>query len=364
MNTMEETTVQTIGADPYSDRNADMDDDTRCEQCHIHPKDKTDSEYSILCTQCREEYIRLHVPAIVILFFVILGVIFAGAMIHMPKTVERYKIYLAAEKHIDANEYLFAYEDFSALLNVYDDSVPLILDTADAAMNAQLFNDAADIIDENLVGKTLNERQYEHATLTTEKLGRFFNSVYAINQIFDEADPDTASVDKLFSQVIELLENPENDKALLYLYLGNLSSTMEESIDYFRMACEVDEQFTYPLSTYGNALRRAQRFDDAQAACQDAVSKNACDSSSISGLGILELLNGDKAEGLSLIQQAYAIDPDCVYVPEALVIALCENGQRDAALDMVNKKAEQYLFDPELQDYLDGTIDLQQYYID
>ncbi|MEM1483533.1 hypothetical protein V6615_01520 [Oscillospiraceae bacterium PP1C4] len=364
MNNLDETILDSI--DTENDGYSHNMEESLCCNCEVNVRDKTENKDSILCADCRENFIRLHIPVWVIVFSVLVFAIFAGSIVHLPKTLESYKIYLEGNRQMQAKEYLFSYDSYSSLLNEYGDSIPIIINAADAAMHAQLFEDAAIILDTYLVGKSLDDEEYEHATEISDALERYYHSMDALTLILENAGLDGQSTNTAppLEQIKELLSDEMNDKTIIYHYMGIFASTLEESLEYLRLAAEEDERYTYPLAIYGNVLRQAQRFDEARTIYQTAVEQNACDTSAITGLGILELLVGDKKQGLSMIQRAYEINPYDLYAPEAVIIALCENGLRDDALAiMEKKKSESYSFDPELESYLDGEIDLRQFYI-
>ncbi len=340
------------------------EDDGLCRQCGQKPRDTSASENSVLCSQCRQGYVRLRIPKGVLFFLAAIGAVFLLAMIHMPKTVEQYKRYLEAERHMGKQEYLFAYQGYAELLEDYGGSVPIILNAIDAAMGAQLFDEAATLLDSRLVGRGLDDKQYARATEVTDDLDTFYLSVSEVSPLLENVGSDEESLAALYESLRELLDSSVADKTLIYYYLGNLAPTLEESAEYFRLASLENELFTYPIAVYGNVLRRAGLYDEAEQVYRHALERNACDASSIAGLGILELLRGDAAQGVELTRKAFETDPFTAYIPEAYTIALCENGKREEALGVVDSmEAAGYLFDAELTEYFDGTVSLERYYL-
>jgi hypothetical protein len=90
---------------------------------------------------------------------------------------------------------------------------------------------------------------------------------------------------------------------------------------------------------------------------------NASDAAALRGISIIRLLEGDSAPALDIMRRAYALDPDIQYMPEALIIALCENDMRDEAMAHLEAyEGGGYIFEQDLRDYLAGTISLVEYY--
>jgi len=347
-----------------------------CILCHKREKDFSASSASVLCYECRLRQIKLNIPPKIKLFLAAVCTIFLLSLILLVPVLSSYQNYLDAEKHMKAKEFSFAYDKYSVILGKYNFGVPLILKTADAAVSAQYFGELAELLDTYLVGKKLNDSEYAKAMKYSDFLSAYAETYEAIDNIFTEAndaavtqedaeDAAHIALPLIYQKLEALLLEESLDKTLIYFYLGNLSQDSKTAIEYLKLSVEQNAICTYVYSFYGSALRRGGEFDQARQVYQTALALNACDALSWRGLGILQLLEGQNSLGLEFIQHAYIIEPNGLYVPEALVIALCENGLRDDAMAFLGQLiADGFQVEEDFQEYIDGNISLKQYYLD
>jgi len=200
---------------------------------------------------------------------------------------------------------------------------------------------------------------------TYQAIDDMFAEAYDIFNVEEAAEDASTEVLPFVHQELEALLLEENfDKTLIYYYLGSISQDAETAIKYFKLSTEQNAVCTYVYSFYGNTLRREGEFDRARQVYRAALALNACDALSWRGLGVLQLLEGQKSLGLESIQYAYKIEPNGLYVPEALVIALYENGLRDDAMALLDRLiADGFQPEEDFQGYLDGNVSLEQYYL-
>lgn len=342
--------------------------DPLCNRCREREKDREENSRSILCAQCRQECIKLRIPIGIKVFLALLCAVFALSVVSFPAALRSYKGYRAAEAHMAAGEYALAYREYAPLLERYRESVPMILKAAEAAMGAQYFVELDYTLDTYLVGKSLDERQYSRAMHYSGILEAYGSTYEAIDGIFTElstASPTNAEelIPLLQSRLEELLARPELDKTLIYYNMGLYNTDEEQALHYLALACE-DERFTYPHSFYGNALRRADRTEEAEQVYREALDRNASDAFSLRGISILRLLEGQREEALELMRIAYAIEPYGLYMPDALLVALWENDMQEEARELLSALTEEGFVVPlDLQQYLDGEISLREFYM-
>jgi hypothetical protein len=277
----------------------------------------------------------------------------------LPAFFDTYRVYQNAEQLLREREFHPAMWEFLTVLEEYD-SVPVVMSALEAAMGAQDFNAAWYIFDVYLVGKEVSDEQYARAMYFDDFLERYYNTVNLIEEI-EELD----DVRELHAYLYELLKRDDIDPTYLYYVLYLTTEEQDKRMEYLQLACTLDERVTYPLAFYGNELRRVGDFEAAMAVYNNALMRNAHDTYALRGVGILMQLQGDIAGGLSVIQETYDKNPYELYINEALIIALCENNQRDAAMAVMQAAIEEgydFDYDHELQDYLDGTITMHQFY--
>ena len=362
----------------YEEDTADYEGDTGsderqhlCAICGERGIDSGESSMSVLCRECRQQKIKLSIPISIRLFLIVVCAVFLFSMVMFVTVISDYRDYVHAGRHMQAREYMFAFEKYRAILARYDFSVPLMLKTAEAAMGAQYTGYLAEVIDDYLVDKTLSEAEYRKGMEYVKFLNKYFDTYDEVDDIFNGVyeifDPgeDLATVSLYIRVRLEellLTENP--DRTYIYFLLGNMAPDLETALKYYKLSVEQDPRWTYTYTFYGTALRRIGEFEQAKQVYLKALELNACDALSWRGLGVLQQLEGDKKQGLESIRYAHEIEPYGLYVPEALIIALIENGLRDEAMAYLDTIVyDGFQIEDDLRDYLDGVISIEQYYL-
>jgi len=342
-----------------------------CVSCGARPVDLSDSSYSKLCYGCRQQQITLKIPAKIKVFLAFACAVFLFSLITFIPVLSNYSDYLAAERHMRAREYTFAFEKYTPLLERYGYSVPLTMKASQAAMSAQYFGDLAEIFDNYIVGKNLDDNQYAVAMMYSDFLDVYIDTWLEIDSIYAEAydvfgeDGDPLDFMAFISVKLEaMLERRDVDRTYILYTLANMTPDIETRVAILRLSIEQDLRCTYTYSYYGNALRRIGDFDLARDILRYATEINATDALSWRGLGVLCLLEGQNSEGLELARHAFAIDPYGLFIADSLIVALCENGLRDEAMATLDLFiADGFHVDDDLQQYLSGEIDLVLYYM-
>ena len=342
-----------------------------CVECNRRERDLSENASSMLCGVCRRDKIKLRIPPKIRVFLIVVSAIFLFSMIEFIPALSDFRDYLEAGRHMEAREYTFAYRKYAAVLEKYRFSVPLILKTADAAASAQYIGGLAVVIDNYLMDKNLTDSEYARAKAHINLLDLYYGTYSEVDKIFAEAN-ETFTIDDdpvlslwfVQERLTELLSKDGIDRTYIYFLLGNMSQDYEYAVTCFKYATESDPRFTYPYAYYGNALRRTWRMDQAREVYQKAIELNACDELAWRGLGVLDLLEGQKSRGLESIRYAYQIDRYTLYVADSLIIALVENGLRDEAMALLEEiVSEGFQVEEQLQAYLDGNLSLTEYYM-
>lgn len=339
-----------------------------CSKCKTFKIDKFSSKYSNLCTNCREEQLKVKIPFKHLITLLILVVISSFAIFLSIGSVNRYVHLLRAEKQTKNKEYLFAYQNYSAIVEDYSFNEKIVIKTVRSALDAQYFYDAAYYYDEYIAGVLFNDSDFKETEYLFKKINTYVKTYGAIEELFknneNESDPEIY-LENINNQLARMEDNLSLNKTLIYYYLSNFSQTIEDAKRYMKLSTKVDKQFTFTISYYGNLLRRYGEFDEARKTYEYGLSLNANDANSLAGLGKLELLIGDKVKGLELIEKAYNIEPYYTYMPESYIIALVENGKLEKAEEVKNNaKENDYEFDYELEMYLNSEITLWDYYVE
>lgn len=341
-----------------------------CIMCNEREKDYSENSYSQMCSECRKHRKKMNIPLRIIFFLVVICAIFILSIIKLPPVLSDYRNFLKAEENMNDKEFSLAYKKYITLLEKYNSSLMLAYRTADAAMNAQYFYELNETYNKYLAGKDVSDEQYAKAVEYVDLLDIYIKTLDELQKIkggIDEKiiteNPEEAS--RIFTTKLkELLENKEMDKTLIYYYLGNISEDFEEALEYMKKATEYDSRFTYPLAYYGNALRSGGKYGEARETYQKALNLNATDALAIRGLSILYLLEGEKKLALEKVRYAYELEPEGLYIADALVITLYENSLKEEADALLKSMTDKGFVIPEdLAKYLDGTTNVKEYYV-
>lgn len=178
-----------------------------------------------------------------------------------------------------------------------------------------------------------------------------------------ETYTDQAELNDFLKNQLRALDDKEYDKAIKLFYLAMLEEDPKNSISLLEEACELEPEYTFMIAYIGNIQRGYGMKEEAFKTYEKALELNKTDYMAIRGIGILELLSGNKEKGLELARQAFEIEPFGVYVPETLVIALWENGKLEEAQELIeHHKQNEYVFEQELDSYLKGNLTMEEYF--
>lgn len=340
-----------------------------CAKCGQLPKDNAENPNVSLCAECRKPYLRFNVPLKIKLFLALIVVVFCVALTKFPAVLPTYKTFLKADAHMENREYTYALEQYMLVLEEYPDSLPVIFKASEAAMGAQYFGELEGIIDRYLIGRTVDDDDYNTAMRYINTLDIYWESYIEIDNIFREIDTlqtenPEEKTEYLRNGLLDIVENSSCDKTLIYYYLGYIADDMETTLEYFKLSTQQNSKFYYTYSDYGNALRRVGKIEEAKAVYYTALELNACDASSLRGLSIAQLLEGDKQAALENMRKSYAIEPDGSYIREAFIICLYENELTEEADALLDEYIKIYGgMEDDLTQYLNGELTLQSYYV-
>lgn len=337
--------------------------DGMCGMCGRRRIEAHENQASFLCAYCQEEYSRLSVPLWVKGFFVALLAITVFALAQLPSVIGTYQVYREAQRQQQNNEFYPAMLGYLSVLEQYDGKMDIVLDAIDAAIDAQNIDAAVYIWNEYLAGKELNDAQDARASRIEPLFTRYYDTQGLYEDILEEQDGD---MDGVHAALLGLLDRTDVDldRTFLYFMLAGTTDDAQTRLEYLRLSAVQDQRSTYPLAYYGNELRRGGRFGEAKDVYRSALDKNAWDFYAMRGLGIVTQMTGDIPGGLQIIREACEMEPRGFYINEAMIIALCENDMRGEAMDMMELKlAEGYEFEPDLYEYLDGTVTMAEYYM-
>jgi predicted Zn-dependent protease len=338
-----------------------------CQKCKRALIDTSESKYSVLCTECREQQIRYPIPKLFIAIIIGLLVLVGSSFSQFPEIFKLYKAYATAQQNVNkgyVSDTLFSLED---VMKQYPDNTSIAVLAVDISMESGRYDYAGYTIDNYLVHKKLDKSTYSKITNYTKRIDQFYNTSDSYHKIINGLDKNmnnNQTGEYIKKQLKALLNSPDQDKALINYYLSNIASNTAEAKQYIKKSIEEDDKFLEAHIELANILRRENDFDSAREIYNKLLNKEKDCVGAIRGLAIIEMLSGNKEEAVLLAKKAYDTNKNEVYVVETLMIALIEDGQ----LEEANKIKEDYIalgnkFDTDTLDYLEGKITINNYYV-
>lgn len=336
-----------------------------CRKCKSRLIDRSENDNSILCRECREEQIRYPFPKLMIPAAILLGVILIFAIIQTRRPFHYYKIYAQAERQSDNGEAGAALMEMLEVMEQYPNSVTVAEKMVDLSMQHGYYDFAAYVLNTYMIGVEVSSDTYSKLTSYSNKLNRYYDLQDKIEEISAgiSMEGDEAR-DQIKSQLLVLVDDRGYDQGLLNFYLGLISQDPQEAIQYLEKSVNADPKVMAYRVYYGNSCRRAGDLAKARACYEYALTQEKHNTGAMRAMGILDLLEGEKEQGLVLIQQAFEENPEEDYIRETLIIALAECGQTEEANAQKQKFDEEGVeFDEDFLNYLQGNTSLYDYYV-
>jgi tetratricopeptide (TPR) repeat protein len=338
-----------------------------CKVCGHGLIDRSESAHSVLCTTCRETMIRHPIPKIFILFSILIVILVAVASNDFPKVLNYYRIYEHAQAQADSGEISIALSDLNTVMEKYPDSNPIAIRMADIAMEKGYYEVAGYVIDTYLSGDKMDDVIVSRMNGYVVRINKYVdtaNTVSEFESALDPALPPEEATKQYYDFVKNLMDQPGQDKALLYYYLSMVCDSMDEMKSCLENCLKEDQTFLVAKVQLGNLMRRQGDSAAAEQYYNEVFEEDNYNSGAMRGLAILHLLDGNTEEGLNLARQAFETNPEELYAWETYIIALHESkndDEADAQLKEYLAKGNQLQEDT--QNYLDGKLSLQNFYI-
>nr|WP_288828217.1 tetratricopeptide repeat protein [uncultured Clostridium sp.] len=342
--------------------------ENRCKACGHAIIDRSENPDSVLCSTCRERFIRYPVPKLFIFFSVIIAVLTGFAFSRFPKVLKSYKIYVKAETMAENGDIAAAVEGLKTVVEQYPDSIPAAVRLTDIAMGGGFYSDASNVLSNNLSGKSVDENTLARMNQYIDKINRFFNTYDTVQNMqssMEYAKSDEEALMMGYNYLMQQLIDPKQDKALLYYYMSMFTEDADEARDCLEKCINEDDNILDAKVQLASLSRRQGDLQYAESCYNEVLLADKSYSSAWRGLAIIRLLEGKKEEGLDLASKAYDQNPQGDYVWETYLIALKENEKNtdaDALVKEYISKGNE--LDADLKNYLDGNLSLHEYYID
>lgn len=344
-----------------------------CKKCGHRTIDRSENPDSVLCSDCREELIRLKIPPVFYIIGAVVALLVAFTFIASIGGLRNFGTYNKSGSTAEDGYVVTALDDLLYMLEDNPDNKNIAIKLADLGMKYSYYDYAAYSIDNFLAGKEVSDSQYDKLTSYIRKLDAY----YAVYDLYDEIGEevfanvsDAEDVEKALEEFRRRLSayigEGGYDQALLYYYLGYMSADEEERIAYLQECIGINPYFYDAQAQIATYYRRQGELDKARKQLEEIYQVNKEDYSILRSYATLELVDGNLEQGLDYASRAFELNSEGEYVLDTLIVALAANGMREDAenlMEHVKTYKEDYEFDDDLYRFLDGTMTLEEYYI-
>lgn len=338
-----------------------------CKLCGISRIDQSENPKSCLCRSCREEKIRYPLPKMFYVVLVIVIALVSVAMVRFPQSLKMYRTYKDADRNAADGYVADTLIGLNELLKKYPDSLKVALKATDISMEHGYYDYASYFISTYIEGKTLEDYSYSKITRYSDQLNIYYDTLDAIENIYADAIEGAPEDFTSFvqSQLNDLLFDNKYDKALLYFNIGYIEPDNTKRMEYMQECLYYDPTYADATAQIAAIYRRQGDLDKAGKMLESAYRKDRDNSAVLRNLAIIEMLGGNSEQGLIYAETAYNNYPEGDYTADTYITALYNNGQEKEAREFKAEcEAKEFYFDEMLDAFLDGSISLQDYYID
>lgn len=354
----------------YTDNPFENMTDGFCKRCRCRSIDRSENPDSVLCRDCREDLIRLKIPRF---FYLIGGIVILLAALTFATSLRglnNLAAYTRSRSMAEEGYVLTVLDDLLDILEDNPNNKDVAIRLADLGMKYAYYDYAAYAIDNYLTGKEVSDSEYDKLTSYIRKLDAYYDTYYLYEEIAEQifgnvSDPEDISkaLEEFNHKLSAYVGEGGYDQALLYYYLGYMTADEQERITYLQECIRLNPYFYDAQAQIATYYRRNGELEKARQQLEEIYRVNKEDYSVLRSYATLELVEGNLAQGLDYAFQAYQVYPEGEYVIDTYIIALAANGMTEEAEILVERYEEDYLFDDDLYDFLEGNITLQEYYI-
>jgi len=312
---------------------------------------------------------RFSVPVWVMFFFILIVVLEVFCIQHFSDAFADYRVYATTDKRIADGDTTAAIADLYKLSTEHTSSHSVILKMIDVSMEYGYYDTAAYVMDNYLSGMNIKEPDYSRMNAYYTQLINYYKTCDAIDVILkaNSAPQDSGDTDysAITNSLEAMLEEPDQDYAVIHYYLGLLSiDDFEFAKNQLQQAYDMNPECFDVRVQLGVMYRRLGEYDKAEALNNEALHKDKSDSGALRSAAIILMLEGDMEGGAASAKKAYDAYPDGTFVRETYVIALTENNQEEEALKIQNEMTSVgEELDADTAKLLNGDITLENYYV-
>lgn len=399
-------------------------DQDLCQKCHRRKIDRSENPQSVLCRDCREEYIKLRVPAgikvtgiavaAVVIFFLVVSCMniinFRTALKEdfdlssyiedrseqenaegNPGKTNTGSEPNATQRNIDdmedkVNDFLcqsyVLLADEGMIVSSLDsmveeleknpDNIQMAITLTDVAMKYSYPDYAAYAIDNYLVDQYVSDEEYDRITGYIEELEKYYDTVDLVNFYWEmasvpyeeDADVDIEAIfQEYHDNLMSDLGNDYYDQSLIYYDLAYACMDDEEQFQHLKDCVALNPYNFDAQAQLAVTYRSRGEFDQARKILKESYAVNHEDYTILRAYATLELVEGNLAEGLSYAESAYDIYPEGTYVTDTYLVALMANDRAEEAEELIREWEDSgYIFDGDFYAFQRGDMTLKEYY--
>ncbi len=274
-----------------------------------------------LCKECRTILSRRPFPIWIKIFFLIVIIILAIALLKFPLTIASAIDYERGSKAEEERKYISALREYKKVADRYPDSIPVL-----AKMFIAYFKNGK-VIEASNTLKTIEGRDLSDTKLlkqvndTIAMMNSFYDYNKQLLEILEQQKTDkvdlTLSKLKLYTE-----KNPKD--SLGYVHLGNALFDMGkylEAKDMYLNALAINPNLYFVRLNIASVYRQIGEIDKAITECNKVLEQNAESVAAYCSLSRIELKRHKYKSALELAQKAYNLDEKNLSAVDTLALA-------------------------------------------
>lgn len=338
-----------------------------CKKCKHRTIDRSENSDSVLCRDCREELIKLKIPPVFYVVGVLVLLLIVITLLPSFGGIKNFNTYHTAEDTSDEGYIITTMDDLLDVLEDNPDNMEVAIELTDIAMKYSYYDYASYTIDEYLADKEVSDKQYRKLIGYVDKINTYYDTADLCGEIWEQVseDEDMYAMLEEYCQILsEYIGDDDYDQALIYFYLGYMTEDDQQRIQYLEECVAINPCYFEAQAQIATYYRRQGDLKRARQILEGTYAVNKEDYAVLRSFATLELVEGNLKRGLELASKAREMYEDGDYVIDTYIVALAANGRMDEARELVSEyESEDYIFDDDLYEFLDGNMTLEDYYI-
>ncbi len=191
-----------------------------CKKCGKRRIDRSENPDSILCSDCRQELIKLKIPPYFYIIAVIVVLMMGYTFIYSLGGLRSYSTYNKAQSVSDKGYIITSMNDLMAVLEENPEKSEVAIELADIAMEYNYYEYADYAISNYLVGVEVSETVYDRMIGYITTIERYYNTCVLAEELIEEAFSSTEDDDEALEICHEKMKSYigdyEYDQSFIY----------------------------------------------------------------------------------------------------------------------------------------------------